>query len=450
MSVLVQQWLLVSAVGFPAGAVLVLAVLARRGREQIEGAVATVVVWAFAVTTMSPLLLGCFLLLDGSPARIVSLGLWFAVGNDEFHLTLVGDRLSIPFGVLAALLGLLIAVLSRRYLHKDPGYPRFYLLLTLFVAGVELVVLAGALEVALVGWEIAGLSSALLIAYFHERRRPVEHGLRAFLTYRACDTGLIGAVVWLHHSTGTTTVAPAVATGGWLSFAPPAPGDAAVIGLLLLWASMGKSAQLPLSGWLPRAMEGPTPSSALCYGAISVSLGPYLLLRTESIWAQVSLVHLAIVAVGALTAVYATVVGRVQTDIKSSLAFASMTQISVILVEVGLGLHGLALVHLVAHAALRSAQILRAPSLLHDHHHVEQLMNRPSLPRTGTRLARLIPQGTRAWLYRYALERGYIDTLLLDHVVGRFVRLVRRADALDDRWADLLSGGRSVMREKQL
>ncbi|MEV7908509.1 proton-conducting transporter transmembrane domain-containing protein, partial [Streptomyces anulatus] len=326
----VQQVLLLSIVGFPLCAFALMAVFAWQGRRRVERAVSTAVALAFGLATASAILLACVMVTGGRRMVTVSVGTWFGTGESEFHLLLVGDRLSLPFAVLTALLSGLIGVFSQRYLHKEPGYLRFYMLLALFGAGVELVALAGALELTFVGWELAGLTSALLIAFFHERRKPVEHGLRAFLTYRVCDVGLLAAVVWLHHATGSSTVtgtlAGAQGDSGWAGFQAPAPTwDALLIGLALLWASMGKAAQVPLGGWLPRAMEGPTPSSAVFYGAISVSLGPYLLLRTESVWSGAPAVRIAVVAVGLLTAVHATLVGRAQTDIKSTLAYASMT-----------------------------------------------------------------------------------------------------------------------------
>jgi NAD(P)H-quinone oxidoreductase subunit 5 len=443
VSVVVHRYLLIAIVGLPLGAFLILAVLAWWGRKWAERTISTVVTLAFGLATMSALLLAGLMTCGGERVLTVSAGTWFSQGEHGFHLLLVGDWLSISFAVLTALLACLIGVFSQRYLHREPGYLRFYLLLALFGAGVEIIALAGALDLLLAGWELAGLASVLLISFFHQRKKPVEHALRAFLTYRACDVGLLAAVVWLHHITGASTAGGTPGGGGGEGFAAPvATGDAALIGVLLLWASMGKAAQVPLGGWLPRAMEGPTPSSAIFYGAISVSLGPYLLLRTESVWAGVPAVRIAIVVVGGLTAVHVCLVGRVQTDIKSALAYASMTQIGLILVEIGLGLRYLALAHLIAHAGSRSVQILRSPSLIHDYHRLEQVMNRP-LPRTGTHLERLVPRPVQGWLYRYALERGYFDAWLRDHVVGGFVRLVRRVDSLDDRWARRLSAGRT-------
>jgi len=399
---------LAAAAAVPFAAVPVLGALSWLGRPPAERAVAAVVVLSAAASA------GLVVAAAWSGPARADLGPWFA----GLPLVLVADGWSAPVGAVAGLLGALIGAFSRRYLHRDPGYLRFYLLLALFVAGVQLVVLAGALDLLVVGWELTGLASALLIAFFHRRRGPVAHGLRAFVTYRVCDVGLVGAVVVAHH-------------GG-----PPL-----AIGLLLLWGSMGKAAQFPLGGWLPRAMEGPTPSSAICYGAISVSLGPYLLLRTGPVWSQAPAVPVLIAVVGGLTALHATLVGRAQTDVKTSLAYASATQVGLVFVEIGLGWHALALAHLLGHAALRGAQVLRSPSLLHDHHHLEQALGGP-VPRTGAFWERVVPRPARLWLYRFALERGYLDAVVVDRVAGGFARLVRRFAAADERWVRRLAATR--------
>lgn len=211
-----------------------------------------------------------------------------------------------------------------------------------------------------------------------------------------------------------------------------------MVGLLILWASMGKAAQVPFSGWLPRAMEGPTPSSAVFYGALSIHLGPYLLLRAESILQSSWLAASAVIAVGSLTALHATFVGRTQSDIKSALSYASMTQVGLIYVEIGLGFRYLAVAHIVGHAAIRTLQILRSPSLLHDHHHLEQAMGK-QLPRTGGHLERLVPDSLQPWLYRVALERGGFDALLKDRIVAPLLRFICRIDRLDQAWVDYLS-----------
>jgi len=434
--------LLVAIPGLPTLAVLILGTARwATGRRASERGVVRIVGIAFFLALSSSALLGLLLLVGGAPGVEADLGSWFSAGHYRFRWVLRGDRLSLPFACFSAALVGVIASFSRRYLHREEGFHRFYLMLAFFGAGVELVLLAGSLDLFFFGWEIVGLSSALLIAFFHERPLPVEHGLRAFVTYRFCDVGLLGAVVWLHHVVGSSALAPMVEEARWAGLGVPSdPRDARIVGLLLLWASMGKSAQVPLGGWLPRAMEGPTPSSAIFYGAISVSLGPYLLLRAAPLLEAAPLAAWAVIVVGGATAMHATFVGRVQSDVKSALAYASMTQLGIIFVEIGLGLDLLALIHTLGHASLRSLQILRSPSLLHDHHHLEQAMGR-QLPRTGGHLERLVPASIQPWLYRHALERGYFDAILIDWLVGGFTRTLRRLDRMDRRWADWLGGG---------
>jgi NADH:ubiquinone oxidoreductase subunit 5 (subunit L)/multisubunit Na+/H+ antiporter MnhA subunit len=366
------------------------------------------------------------------------LGTWFAVGHYGLRWELVLDRLSWPFATLGAALVGLVGAFSARYLHKEPGFARFYLLLLLFATGVETVVLAGSLDLLIVGWELVGLASALLIAFFHHRPGPVRGGLRAFVTYKLCDVGLLAAAVWLERTAGACDLATGPGAP-WAGFALPAAGfGATALGLMLLWAAMGKSAQVPLGGWLPRAMEGPTPSSAIFYGALSIHLGPFLLLRAAPVLDHAPWAAAAVAVIGALTACHATFVGRVQTYIKSALAYASMTQVGLILLEIGLGFRFLAIAHMAGHACLRTLQILRSPSLLHDHHRLEQAMG-ALLPRTGLHLERLVPRALQPWLYRHALERGYFDALLRDHLVGGFCKLMRGIDRLDRGWVALLA-----------
>jgi NADH-quinone oxidoreductase subunit L len=437
--------MLVSIPGLPTLAVLALAIARwATGRRATERVVSSIAAVAFGTSALASFVLAVSLVGSDSIGYVVDLGPWFSVGQYHFSWTLIGDRLSLPFAVFSAGLVWTIAVFSRRYLHREEGFHRFYLMLCFFGAGVLLVVLAGSLDLIFFGWEIVGLTSALLIAFFHERKAPVEHGLRAFLTYRFCDIGLLSAAVWLHHAAGSSMLTQSEGDMNWGTLpVPPEATDAMLVGLFLIWASIGKAAQVPLGGWLPRAMEGPTPSSAIFYGAISVHLGPYLLLRSAPIFETNALLEWIIIFIGGVTAIHATFVGRVQTDIKSALAYASMTQLGVIFVEIGFGMHTLALVHIVGHASLRSLQILRSPSLLHDHHHLEQAMGE-ALPRSGGHFERLVPSFLQPWLYRAALERGYLDTLVVDRMVGGFVRVIRRADEAEKTWAALLAGERTI------
>lgn len=424
------ELVLFAIVGLPALAILALALPAWFGWRLGERFVVAVLGTGCTLSAGACLISIGVLAASGESSLTVDLGPWFQVEHYRFELFLIGDRLSLPFAAFAATLVGLVAAFSRRYLHLEPGFLRFFLLLAVFGTAVQLVVLAGTLDLVFFGWELVGVTSALLIGFFHERPGPVQNGLRAFKTYRACDVGLLGAAVWLHYTVGSTAL---VDGRPWAQLATPATtAGVTTVGLLLLWASIGKSGQVPLGGWLPRAMEGPTNSSAIFYGALSIHLGPYLLLRSGAILEAAPAVAWAVAAVGAVTALHGTYVGRAQTDIKSALAYASMTQVGLILVEIGAGFQVVALIHVIGHAALRSLQILRCPSLLHDHHHLEQAMGR-QLPRTGRHLERFVPRALQPWLYRLALERGYLDTLVCDHLLGGFRRGVLRIDSAD-RW----------------
>jgi len=444
--------LLPATVALPAAGVAVQALASWFGRRRSERATVTIVAVVFGTVALATAVLGLTLLMTGRGVIDVRLGTWFESPGHAWRWRLVADWLSVPFALSAAALIGLIGALSSRYLHREPGFFRFYLLLTLFGAGVELVVLAGSLAVVFVGWELVGLSSALLIAFFHERRGPVRHGLRAFLTYRACDVGLLAGTALLGGAVGSVDlVSPATQATGWTGQlggtdwaqvpVPASAVSATTVALLLVLAVVGKSALVPASGWLPRAMEGPTPSSAIFYGAISVHLGPYLLLRSHALLDAAPAARVAVVLLGLATALHATIVGRVQSDIKNALAYASMTQVGLIVAEIGLGLNLLAIAHILGHAAVRSAQILRSPSLLHDRHHLEQAMGR-TLPHTGRHLERLVPVRWQPPLYRYALEGGHLD-VWLRRLSAPLARLLQAIDRVQRRVADRIGGARS-------
>ncbi len=338
----------------------------------------------------------------GQQAVVVTFGNWFAVHDYHFPLVLMADRLSLPFLGLTALLSGLIGQFSATYLHRERGFLRFFLLLHLFAFGSLLAFAAGSLDLLAAGWELVGITSVLLIAFFQLRTSPVENGLRVFAVYRACDIGLLVAVFAMHHWAGTASFAAGLPK---LSSA-----QAVSVSLLLLLAAAGKAAQVPFSGWLPRAMEGPTPSSAIFYGAISIHAGAYLLLRFQPMLAQSRLASALVIVIGVLTAIHGTIVGRASSDAKTSLAYASLTQVGVVFVEIGMGWTWIAVAHILGHATVRTLQFLRAPSMLHDYHQMQSAMGGEL--EAGTQLEDLFPQRARLWLYRWALDRGHLDTIL--------------------------------------
>jgi NAD(P)H-quinone oxidoreductase subunit 5 len=370
----------------------------------------------------------------------VRLGSWVAVPHYHFSVTLVFDRLSVPFVILSFVLCGTIGAFASRYLHREYGFNRFFMLYAVFLLGMLVTGVAGTIETLFTGWELVGLSSALLVAFFQERPAPPRNGLRVWAVYRVSDAALLLAAVATHHLAGEGDFGRLFGAGPWPEGqAPVSAGQAVVIGSLLLIAAAGKSALIPFSGWLPRAMEGPTPSSAVFYGALSVHLGAFLLLRASPLLAASFGLAAAVVVLGLATALFAYLAGRVQTDIKSALSFAALSQVGLIVAEIGFGWDYLALVHLLGHACLRTLQFIRAPTLLHDYHLLENALGSP-LPRAGGPWHRLKERPLRAWLYRFALERGYLDTLLADLIVAPFLGLLRRCDRLERRWTDFLTG----------
>jgi len=239
--------------------------------------------------------------------------------------------------------------------------------------------------------------------------------------------------VFVMHYWGGSANHALLFTGVWPSQAVTLDGTTAtVIALLLLWGAAGKSAQVPFSGWLPRAMEGPTPSSAIFYGAISVHLGAYLLLRAEPVFRDSWIASAAIVSVGAMTALLGTLSHRVVSDAKTGLAYATMTQLGVIFVEIGLGFPRLALAHLMGHAVVRTLQFLRAPSMLHDHHKVFAAAG-GHLGKTGEHYDGILSPGLRLVLYRIGLERGFYDAFADRFIVEPVLRLSRGFAALEPK-----------------
>lgn len=392
-------------------------------------------------------LLGCLGMLaltvwSGRRGVVVNLGDWVALPEEHYRFAFkfLFDPLSITFLMLSLILSSVVGAFTRVYLHREPGHRRFYLLFTLFVLGMTISSLAGTIETLFAGWELVGLSSALLVGFFQERPAPVRSALRVWSVYRVADAAFLAGAVVLHQVAAEgdfeSMTGHQVWPDGALSLGP---GTTLLVGVLLLVAAAGKSALVPFSGWLPRAMEGPTPSSAIFYGALSVHLGAFLLLRTETLIESSALLGVLVVALGLATALWATVVGRTRSDIKSVLAYASLTQVGLIVAEIGLGLRYIALIHLVGNACLRTLQFLRAPSLLHDDHALEPAVREyPSPLRLPTKLA--------ARLYRFSYEHTLLDILLDRLMVAPFVVFVRVCERAERSWMRFLSGDASKRR----
>lgn len=416
------QAMLVFAVLAPGVVFVLLSALWLLGWEATEQAISRITGLVFSVSVWC---IGAIVWKLASTADLsveITFGNWFAVHDYHFPLVLMADRLSLPFlGLTVALAGL-IGRFSATYLHRERGFLRFFLLLHLFAFGSLLAFAAGSFDLLVAGWELVGITSVLLIAFFQQRAAPVENGLRVFGVYRACDIGLLVGVFAMHHWAGTAS---------YVAGLPALTGtETAIVCLLLLVAAAGKAAQVPFSGWLPRAMEGPTPSSAIFYGAISIHAGAYLLLRVQPMLASSPVASALVIVIGLLTAIHGTIVGRASADAKTSLAYASLAQVGVVFVEIGLGWKWIAVAHILGHATVRTLQFLRAPSMLHDYHQMHAAIGGELTP-AGNQAEDLIPQPVRLWLYRWALDRGHLDTILDRCVIDPLMRLSRLFAKLD-------------------
>jgi NAD(P)H-quinone oxidoreductase subunit 5 len=428
------------AVAAPFGLLAVLGVSSLLDRKLSERGTAVACQFATLVGLVSSATVFGFMLATGQRRVEADLGDWVRVTGYEFAVKLVFDRLSVPLALLSFVLVGTVGAFSTRYMHRERGYNRFFVLYAFFAAGMVLTSLAGTIETLFFGWELVGLSSALLVAFFQERPAPCRNGLRVWAVYRISDAALLLAAVVTHHLLRTGDFGTLFGSGPWPENQTAlTESQALLIGLLLVVAAAGKSALVPFSGWLPRAMEGPTPTSAVFYGALSVHLGAYMLLRANSLLDVSPVLSAIVVALGLATALYAYLVGSVQTDIKSALSFASLAQVGLIVAEIGVGWRYVPLAHLLGHACLRTTQFIRAPTLLHDYHTLENAIGE-HLPRAGGPLGWVLSARARTWLYRYCLERGYLDAILGTLVVGPFVKLFGLFDRLERWWTDFLTG----------
>lgn len=282
----------------------------------------------------------------------------------EFYLDFCFDKIAITYLFVGAILTFLVSIYSRYYLHREAGYKRFFNTLLLFYLGYSITVLSGNLETLFIGWEILGICSFLLIAFYRNRFLPVRNAVKVFTVYRVGDIGLLLAM-WMAHHLWHQNISFLQLHNDILVHSELEEHSLTgiFISLMILITAAAKSAQLPFSSWLPRAMEGPTPSSAIFYGSLSVHIGVFLLLRTYELWENQILVRVLIGLLGLSTVVIASLIARVQSSVKSQIAYSSVAQIGLIFIEVAFGLENIALLHFAGNAFLRTYQLLVSPSV---------------------------------------------------------------------------------------
>ena len=302
-----------------------------------------------------------FFALRGHETRVVDVHLfsWIPVGGLQVDAGLLFDPLSATFVLLITGVGFLIHVYSLGYMEHDPRKKTFFAYLNLFIAAMLLLVLGNSFLALYVGWEGVGLASYLLIAFWFHKPDAATAAKKAFIANRVGDLGLSLAIMVMFAAVGTTSYAGVFSSG-------VAGGTATAIGLLLLLGACGKSGQFPLQTWLPDAMEGPTPVSALIHAATMVTAGVYLIARSTPIFSASPDAQLVVTIIGAVTLAIGCLIGCAYDDIKKVLAYSTVSQIGYMFLAVGIpGAGAIAILHLLTHGFFKACLFLSAGSVMH-------------------------------------------------------------------------------------
>jgi NADH-quinone oxidoreductase subunit L len=287
---------------------------------------------------------------------------WIAVGNFNVDAALLLDQLSICFVLLITGVGTLIHIYSIAYMEHDENRRRFFAYLNLFIAAMLLLVLGNSYLNLYVGWEGVGLASYLLIGFWNQKPAYATASKKAFVMNRVGDMGLSFAIMIAFATLGTTSFSGVAEASHHASEAA-----LTAIGIMLLVAATGKSAQFPLQAWLGDAMAGPTPVSALIHAATMVTAGVYLIVRSNFIFDAAPTAQLLVVIVGAITLIFGALIGTAKDDIKKALAASTMSQIGYMVLGAGLGPAGyaFAIMHLLTHGFFKASMFLGAGSVMH-------------------------------------------------------------------------------------
>jgi NADH-quinone oxidoreductase subunit L len=441
-------WLLPA---FPLFGAIVLMVFGRRLGEPRSG-------WFAAAMPIASFLVSVSVYFDllsrSSEERheVVTLFSWIPVGALHIDVALLADPLSITMALFITGIGSLIHLYAIGYMHGDPKFSKFFLYLNLFVFSMLMLVLGENLLVTFLGWEGVGVCSYFLISFWHTRDSAAVAGKKAFVTNRIGDFGVMTAMFLAFSTIGSVSYSSIneAAHSGVL-----APVTATAIGLLLFVGACGKSAQLPLYLWLPDAMEGPTPVSALIHAATMVTSGVFLMTRMSPVLhASYEWAPMVIACVGAATALFAATIAVAQNDIKKVLAYSTVSQLGYMFLAVGSGAYVAAIFHMVTHAFFKALLFLGSGSVIHGMHHEQDMRRmgalRKLMPVTaitfiiGWLAIAGVPPFAGFWskdeilLYVYANNRGLyvvglITALLTAYYMTRQVIMVFYGEA---KWKD--------------
>jgi len=324
--------------------------------------VQNITLWAVFASFVGALWVFAQVLQDPAP-REVMLYRWFTSDDLSVDVAFLVDSLSAIMMVIVTGFSFMIGKFSVNYMHRDYSFTRYFTAFALFVFAMLMLVMGNNFVLLFLGWESVGVCSYLLIGHYYNRASAARAGTKAFVMNRVGDAGFLMGIFIIATHFGSVNYSVVLAQAPGMD-----SGIATAIGLCLLLGAIGKSAQLPLGTWLSKAMEGPTPSSALIHAATMVTAGIYMIVRSHAIYDMAPNALLVVGIVGALTAFYGGMVGLVITDIKGVLAFSTTTQLGLMFLACGLGAYAVAIYHLVAHAFLKSFLFMTAPSILHHLH----------------------------------------------------------------------------------
>ena len=350
--------------------------------------------------------------------------------NDEyvFFIDFYFDKVTSAYLLTGSFITFLITRYSRYYMHLESGYKRFFNSILFFYLGYNWTVLSGNFETLFIGWEILGISSFLLIAFYRDRYLPVRNAVKVFSIYRIGDVGIILAMWASHHLWHENITFLKLQNQDLVhEHLMNNSGIGLFIGICILIAAAAKSAMIPFSSWLPRAMEGPTPSSAIFYGSLSVHFGVFLLLRTYPFWESQIAVRIMIGFLGLTTALISMQITRVQSTIKTQVAYASITQIGIMFIEIALGWHIIALIHFTGNAFLRTFQLLVSPSV------VAYLIRDQLYSKAVTKKMRLnlLNNKWRNTFYILAVREWYLPDLMYRFIFNPFKQVGKKLDFIN-------------------
>ncbi len=352
--------------------------------------------------------------------------------NYSFQVALIWDTTTIVFLFVGSIITLLIMYFSSYYMHRENGYKRFFNTLLFFYFSYNLIVLSGNFVTLFIGWELLGLSSFLLIAFYRDRYLPVRNAVKVFSVYRIGDMGLIMAIWDLYQLTHDNILFFNINKEDYfLNYFTAYPYVGIGISIGLIVASIGKSAQFPVSYWLPRAMEGPTASSAIFYGSLSVHIGVLLLLRTFFLWKSLWYIRLFVGILGCITYFTANKSAKLQSSIKSQIAYSSISQIGLMYVELSLGLRWLVLVHFISNAFLRTYQLLVSPSVVA--YYMRQQVYFSKFIKIQKHFMQLLPTKLFYSLYVIGHNEWNLDYIVNKYLFGTIKKVGRLLKFINER-----------------